>query len=162
VVKYLAGRGARIETPEKYGNTPFTSASSFGHQLVVSYLLDRGATPDVSDTKAADWALVLNLVCLGKGEVVDVLVRRWGRTNELAGKTQMEQICWLLGKGLGTVEGRIANGRTALHAASKAGNVELCRFLLDSGAQVNARCKHSLTPLNHAAWGGHFEVADVC
>ena len=47
---------------------------------------------------------------------------------------------------------------TALHLASKKGYVEVARFLLDNGANANARDKGKSTPLHEASIGGHAEV----
>jgi ankyrin repeat protein len=59
----------------------------------------------------------------------------------------------------------IDNGRKgALHVASKRGDVEAVKWLLDHGANPNALWPHwdaDVTPLHMAAWGGHADVADV-
>jgi len=53
------------------------------------------------------------------------------------------------------------DGSTALHLASKKGYAEVARFLLDNGADGNARDKRKSTPLHEASIGGHAEVVRV-
>ena len=53
------------------------------------------------------------------------------------------------------------DGSTALHLASRKGYVELARFLLDNGADANARDKRKSTPLHAASIGGHADVVRV-
>ena len=50
---------------------------------------------------------------------------------------------------------------TALHLASRRGYVEIARFLLDNGADMNARDRRKSTPLHEASIGGHSEVVRV-
>ena len=47
------------------------------------------------------------------------------------------------------------------HLASCHGYVEIVRFLLDAGADVNKMDKHGMTPLHEALKSGHDEVAEV-
>uniref|UniRef100_A0A7S3UGN9 MYND-type domain-containing protein n=1 Tax=Picocystis salinarum TaxID=88271 RepID=A0A7S3UGN9_9CHLO len=50
---------------------------------------------------------------------------------------------------------------TALHIASRCGNLKICKLLLDNGADVNARDKNSETPLMRAVEGGHLDIACI-
>ena len=50
---------------------------------------------------------------------------------------------------------------TALHLAARRGYAEIARFLLDNGADVNARDKRKSTPLHEASTEGHAEVVRV-
>src|SRR5689334_24326884 len=49
-VKAAVERGAAVETKTPYGQTPLYLAAMNGHEEVVRFLLDKGATTDVSDT----------------------------------------------------------------------------------------------------------------
>ena len=49
-VKSLVEKGAAVETKTAYGQTPLYLAAMNGHEEVVRFLLDKGATTDVRDT----------------------------------------------------------------------------------------------------------------
>ena len=53
------------------------------------------------------------------------------------------------------------NGRTLLHAASADGLVYVAQWLLDLGADANARADSERTPLYFAAMNGHSEIVRV-
>ncbi len=52
-------------------------------------------------------------------------------------------------------------GWTPLHGASKSGNLELVKFLIEEGADVNAPDEVGMTPLHLAAKHGHSEVVKL-
>jgi ankyrin repeat protein len=54
---------------------------------------------------------------------------------------------------------RDSQGRTLLHGAAAYGQVEMARWLIDQGADVNARTVDMATPLMHAALSGKGEMA---
>jgi ankyrin repeat protein len=51
--------------------------------------------------------------------------------------------------------------RTALHAAAKAGHVEMVQLLLDNHASTNKLCSYGRTPLMIATIYGHVEVVEL-
>ncbi|KAJ1617100.1 hypothetical protein T492DRAFT_1102242 [Pavlovales sp. CCMP2436] len=51
-----------------------------------------------------------------------------------------------------------ANGHSLLSEAGVAGHTQICRLLLEAGAEVNARNRQSRTPLWRAAFQGHTET----
>ncbi|MEK6238475.1 MAG: ankyrin repeat domain-containing protein, partial [Planctomycetales bacterium] len=57
------------------------------------------------------------------------------------------------------VDSRSEDGFTALHIATHVGNVELMKFLLAEGAEVNARTEDGTTPLMTAAMEGKLAAA---
>jgi len=54
-----------------------------------------------------------------------------------------------------------ADEQTALHVAAHAGNVPIVNFLLDKGANIEAKDKYSYTAAHHAAEMGHMDVLRV-
>jgi ankyrin repeat protein len=50
------------------------------------------------------------------------------------------------------------SGQTALHAAAVGGHLEIVKFLVESGADKEAKTKSALTPLHFAAIDGHFGI----
>lgn len=54
-----------------------------------------------------------------------------------------------------------ADGYTPLHLASMVGNTEIAKFLLDNGADVNARDAEGYSPLVRAKANGNDEIAKM-
>lgn len=50
---------------------------------------------------------------------------------------------------------------TALHCAASAGHLEAVKFLLDSGALIDASCHRLIRALHWAAMYGHLNVAHM-
>ena len=60
------------------------------------------------------------------------------------------------------VEGRLGgkeDGETCLMIAACNGHLDICRLLIDKGAQVTAKDDYGRTPLHYAAMRGHVEIA---
>ena len=57
----------------------------------------------------------------------------------------------------GRLEGR-EDGRTCLLIAAFYGHLDICRLLIDKGAQLEAKDSIDCTPLHYAACGGHVEI----
>lgn len=67
----------------------------------------------------------------------------------------LSKVKLLTGKGT-SVNIKDNSGYTALHYAARAGNIEIAKYLLDSGADPNSRTKTGRdTPLHRAAYQGH-------
>ena len=64
------------------------------------------------------------------------------------------RLCLLLGTDINYSTG----SGNALHMATYHGNIELMRFLLAHGSDVNARAKYDITPLYVARSNGHREA----
>ncbi len=59
------------------------------------------------------------------------------------------------------VEAKISDelgGMTCLHAAAANGHLDVCRLLIDKGAQIEAKSRNGLNPLKWAARNGHLET----
>ena len=53
----------------------------------------------------------------------------------------------------------LEGGRTPLHNASRDGDLDEVRRLLEAGADIEARDNEGETPLHDACWNGHLEIA---
>src|SRR5712691_5420807 len=102
-VKALVAKGAAIETKTPYGQTPLYLAAMSGHEDVVAFLLDKGATADVRDTfyKAPMLGFVLQRKHYGVAKM-------------------------LIAKGAGSLDENLS-------AVTRTGNLELIQAVLDKG-----------------------------
>jgi ankyrin repeat protein len=50
------------------------------------------------------------------------------------------------------------DGHTCLMTAASNGHLDICRLLIDKGAQVKANCGSDWTPLHYAARNGHIAI----
>ncbi|QOD37972.1 ankyrin repeat domain-containing protein [Candidatus Wolbachia massiliensis] len=57
--------------------------------------------------------------------------------------------------------GHVIRGLTLLHSAAAIGRVEIVKFFLEKGADVNTKVLHGVTPLRVAAGNGHTETVNA-
>jgi len=76
-------------------------------------------------------------------------------------KGDLKQVESLLKAGANLFARGFALDETALHFAVESGNVDLVRFLLEKGIDVNAKQSFGETPLHYAASHGHANVAKL-
>jgi ankyrin repeat protein len=145
--------GAAVDTPIQYGEksaiTPLIKASWDGDLPIVQYLLSKGANVNARDTEGKGTAL-LNAVTRQHTQVVkallaakaDITLRNDFDFNAFtmavaAGDREISGL--LLDAGAKPDDG--ASGLTPLAFAVSTGNVEMIRFLVSRGADVNHGAK---------------------
>jgi ankyrin repeat protein len=125
-VQILLEAGAKVDSANKFGNTPLHEASSYGYGNTVQILLEAGADVDQEDN-------------FGRTPLHDA--SRYGRDNIvnilLAAEAKVDQ----------ANEG----GNTPLHEASRSSYDNTVQILLDKGAKVDQADKGGYTPLHDAA-----------
>eukprot|EP00095_Tigriopus_kingsejongensis_P010708 maker-scaffold179_size282488-snap-gene-1.25 protein:Tk10708 transcript:maker-scaffold179_size282488-snap-gene-1.25-mRNA-1 annotation:"ankyrin repeat and kh domain-containing protein 1" len=130
----LLERGANIEEVNDEGYTPLMEASREGHEEMVALLLSQGADINAQTEETQETALTL-ACCGGFLEVADFLIKA-GADIELGASTPLME-------------------------ASQEGHLDLVRYLLEAGANVNAVTTTSDTALTYACENGHTDVADL-
>ena len=118
LVENLLERGAQIDAHNDWGVTALMAASGSGEAAVVELLLERGADIDARD-RYGKTALEI-AYDQGHREVINVL-----RTASLGANGELDQ---------------------ALLAAASLGDVELVKWFLDRGADIEARLDEESTP----------------
>lgn len=172
-VKALLESGLSTETPIDYGEhkiTPLLKAAWDGDADIVKLLLDAGAKINARATDTGETAL-MNAVSREHLEIVAMLLKAGADVAPknrfdfnaftmavAAGKQEIAGM--LLDGGAKIEEG--ASGLTPLQFAASAGNVEMIRFLVGRGADVNRGVKSGgQTALLSAIYGAHPEAVQA-
>ncbi|XP_789260.4 poly [ADP-ribose] polymerase tankyrase-2 [Strongylocentrotus purpuratus] len=188
VVEYLLSNGAYVHAKDKGGLVPLHNACSFGHYEVTELLLKRGALVNAADLwkftplheaaakgkydicklllqhggdvnkKNRDGHTPLNLVKDSDQDIQDLL-KGDAALLDAAKKGCLARVQKLVSTD--NINCRDSQGRnsTPLHLAAGYNNVEVAEYLLEHGADVNARDKGGLIPLHNASSYGHLDIA---
>jgi len=148
VAAALVGAGADIEARTSWGASPFDWAATNGSSRVAELLLDRGATGLTLITAAA----------LGKFSEV----RRIIESREELSMHRRRDAPATPDDRWPSDSAHIRNHTMsdALHAAARNGHRDVVAYLLDQGAEIDAKGVFGATGLHWAAINGHHEVVE--
>lgn len=157
-----------VNARDKYTYTPLHWAVQNGRQDITRFLLNNGASVNV--TAKGDTPLHL-AVKGGYKEIIELLLAKGADVNikDTKGWTPLHQVSWsghkdivrLLLANDAAIKVKGEDGRTPLHLATRRGHQEIVSLLLDKGADINAKDKYGGTPLHLAAFFGHNEIAEL-
>ena len=168
--------GLDPDGPSKAPSPPLYLACARGNRAVTKMLLDFGADPD-----GANWSGVTALEVLGQfraghstgpgpnppscAQIGKILIDAGAALTgmalaEAASIDDVELVKVLLRAGLHPDE-REPNGSTALMVASRRGNVETVRALIDAGANVNLLDNQGVSALTWSLEGSHKATSDL-
>jgi len=137
IAEYLIARGADLAAVNVQMNTPLHVAIIGGHDATAQLLVNAGA--DLRRQNTAGKTPLHLAVRHNRPAIVELLVARNA-----------------------DIESHDDYQRTPLHlAARETGNVEIARFLIGKGADVNAKDSQGVLPLANAAWKGFTGVIDL-
>lgn len=146
LAELLVAAGANIDAEVTWGMTPLAWAANMGSCDVADVLLAHGARPQ------------LNMWCAAGLGMLDVVQSFWDSSNTLkpgAGQTRSRD----LGNGkwgkAPPPEDYKDLVSEAFYIASRNGHVEVARFLLEKGADINYRGFFGAPGLHWAAINGH-------
>ena len=168
-VMTLLANGADPRASDRDGNTPLHHAARSSDPGVAALLRDAAAELDVLN---ADGVTPLGMACAAGNWRLARFLLECGAKPEPAGATPALLAAagseeddaagvQLLLKHKAKVDARDAQGRSALHEAALAGNVEALAALLAAGADVQARDDEGRTPLLDAARGVHLPIVET-
>ena len=120
------------------GFTPLGLACFFGHHLVASFLISKGANVNTPSNNSFKVAPIHSACAISDLELTTLLVKNGANVNA---KQQA--------------------GATPLHEAAHHGKVALSKLLIDNGAEVNAVMENGQTPLAMAEEKNFEEVATL-
>ena len=190
VVALLLEAGADVNARNRDGGTPLHSAAFLGQYEAAELLLENGADINIKnweggtplDATAVDWettrfiAGLLKIkvdgkkIEIGRAKVVELLHQHGATTNT---RSESSALCDAVRSGdLRAVKEQLANGVdinagdsefgvTALSWAALLGDTEIAKFLIEKGADVNAKSRDGSTPLHSAAFLGRAEFAEL-
>jgi len=147
VCQHLIDHGADVNARSNHGWTALHKASFHGHVRVVQLLLDKGADPHYKNTygKTA-------LDIARSNEKADACV-----VLEEAMKEDYEEAVRLINQ-LQNIDNKDAHGITPLMMAVDRGHYKTCQYLLDKGADVNAKTYAGNTALHLAVLNNNVEM----
>ena len=163
----LAQDPGQVNQDDQYEWRPIFHAGLWRHYDVVKYLIDCGADLAAHDGYAIHYAGEVP----NNKEVVSLLIAYGGLdahtkpSNEIARQfiyavflANAERVGAMLRDKPELVEERYARGDTALHHATRNGDLEIVKQLVSNGADVNAIANQGHFPLYCAAGHGHVET----
>ncbi len=168
-VMTLLANGADPRAADADGNTPLHHAARSSDPGVAALLRDAAAELDVRN---AEGVTPLGIACAsGNWRLARFLLERGAKAEVEGGTPALLPAAsaeeddpagvQLLLKHKARVDARDARGRSALHEAAHAGNIDILDVLLAAGADVQARDGGGRTPLLEAAAGGRLGVVDA-
>ncbi|KAI9172809.1 Ankyrin-2 [Paramyrothecium foliicola] len=157
-------RGANIEAVGRLGYTALGHAAANGDKAMVRLLLRHGASPNAVSAGCTQ-APLNGAIRSGNHDVIQLLLAHGANPEATVGEQQMGPLHWaasytkqpsicelLLAVGVDVDQEDSLRRRTPLMHAAEAGALDVCKFLLSKGADVNATAAgdNNKTPLMYA------------
>ncbi|CEL92504.1 unnamed protein product [Vitrella brassicaformis CCMP3155] len=165
LTKMMVGKGGDLDSVDKFGKTPLQGAVEEGRTACVKALIDAGANTSHSD-KAGNGIIHSAAGPKGTSEIMDLILKKgkvkpdakrgtfangWSTALHIAAAGgNMDVAKTLIGADKKLVNARDALFETPLHDAARSGNLNMIKFMLDSGADKDARGARDETALEIA------------
>jgi ankyrin repeat protein len=161
VVNLLLGKGADLDSRDKYDQAPLSWAAGNGHEAVVKLLLGKGADIEAKDKKYCRTPLSLAAekgheavvkLLLDKGADLESKDNKYGQTplSLAAGNGHEAAVKLLLDKGAELESKDKEFGQTPLSWAAEYGHEAVVKLLLGKGADMESTDRSGRTPLSCA------------
>lgn len=162
-VEKLLSHGAKVNIRDNEGVTPLHYAKSAGHHSIEKVLEAHGGKDEVEvnikkpSSSKAIYLLILvpilffTLILSLTGNDINTQARVGNLTRV---KSMVEKNPDLVNRKSGKYD------EAPLHEAAGQGRLEVVKYLVEKGADVNITTKSGSRPLNQAAYGGHAEVME--
>lgn len=169
LVARLIARGANVNAANANGGTPLMYAALGGDAVVTRLILEYGARPDhkaslgwtALEVAAVKGHTAVASVLLGAG--ADPNVRDaygWTPLMRAADLRRIAIVRTLLDTPATSLSARQESGRTALHIASAAGDLDIVALLIERGADPAPEDFQGHTAASLAALAGHTEIVE--
>ncbi|KAL8234928.1 hypothetical protein R6Q59_021028 [Mikania micrantha] len=164
LLQKLLERGLDPNESDNNGRTALHIAASQGNINCVLLLLDHGADPNSRDSEGN---VPLWEAILGNHESVTTILKDNGATLFsgdvgqfsciAAEQNKLDTLKQIINHG-GDITTPKTNGSTALHVAVCEGSIEMVKFLLTQGADIDKTDDHGWTPRDLADQQGHHDI----
>ena len=158
IVELLIAKGVDVNAKDNRGGTPLHSTASGGQKEIAKLLIAKGADVNAKDEDGEtplDWAIRNSNwkhVRRKRTETADLIHKHGGKTRKQLEAAELGV----------SVEGLpYISIHDAAGAAGRDGNIEAVKQHLTAGTDVDARDAEDKTPLQHAAYWGHKEIAEL-
>jgi|GEM_PF-797093 len=168
LVDLLLVHHAKLDARDKDGDTPLHAAAMAGRKEVAETLLVNHAQIDARNH--GGWTPWDQAAFNDHGDLLELLrrhrslsqahsVEAWNQLRQSIRDGNLEQIMSLTKENPTLVVGKDSRSNTLLHWAALDGQRNATEYLLEHGAEVNAKNNEGATPLQIAAQCGHEKVA---
>jgi len=140
IVELLLNKGAEIDKPDIYGNTPLHAAVEAGHINIVKLLLDNGA--NINKTNNNEYTPLYTAVEIERPDIVDLLLKK-GAKIRFESKPNTTPIHHI-----------------SIYETGDIG-VELLNVFIKNGVNINEQDIHGYTPLHIASTNNNYKIAKV-
>ena len=169
IVQYLVKKGANIDAIDDKGWTALVHASIKNHLPIVEYLVEKNANIDLGDKYGKNGLHVASM--LGNESIVEFLLDHNANPNAFDGQKCTPlyhssgfghcKISELLIAKKAVIDSRNSpDDWTPLMTASYEGNLDICKILINNGADIDAKCRSGCTPLFYASVKGHLQIVE--
>jgi len=148
VVKLLVEKGANLNARTNYGSSPLQLAANENQKNIVTFLLEKGATPEGLSESTKNGNLEMVKILLDSGINVNSRVERQRTPLIVAAINNQVEVAKLLlerGADINQVDGE--NEESVLHWAAFKASSDVAKLLVDFGAGINRVDPYNRTPL---------------
>lgn len=135
IAEFLCSLGADSSAKDDQGRMPLHTACHEVHADVVDLLISRGAS--VNEVATEDQWTPLHFATCGRHHLTSHMYVPEESWNTATSISRLKTAQILLKSGA-NIQATAPDGLTALHGAAEKGDIDLIRFLLEHGANVNA------------------------
>ncbi|XP_065580502.1 uncharacterized protein LOC136040233 [Artemia franciscana] len=169
IINLLIARGAEVNAISTLGFTPLYLAAQYGHEEATKVLIEKNANIDDFDTLGRTPLHIAALA--GHTNVVRVLLSNRAnptiKNNEgvtplefAVLHSRLEVVKLLLHHDKVDINAKGNDEWTVLHIASKVNSLEIVKYLVSEGSNINANDKSGQKPIHVAAENGHIDTVE--